>query len=247
MPRVGRTVSDKLRGDLRTVAVTALTVAVITCAPAVAGSVVRFARNADKVDGKHAVSAGASVAKRKGKLVATSSVTGRLPNDIIAKARDAEKLDGLDSGSFALSDFLKSPGQINQSVNPVDWTKLAGVPADLADGADDYGPRAWAHVASNGVMVADDRVDDLSVTTGGTKNYCIQLSFTPELALVTPELRSGALAAGVQAYASVDPTVVDAAGYCPGLDAEAMVTFRSTSSSVQADFFVSFMDVEPTA
>lgn len=42
------------------------------------------AKNADKVDGKHAVSAGATVAQRKGKLVATNPKTGRLPHNIVA-------------------------------------------------------------------------------------------------------------------------------------------------------------------
>lgn len=51
------------------------------------------AENAHKVDGKHAVSAGASLTKRKGKLVATNAA-GRLPNNIIVKAPDAAKLGG---------------------------------------------------------------------------------------------------------------------------------------------------------
>ena len=51
------------------------------------------ANNAHKVDGKHAVSAGASLAKRKGKLVATNAA-GRLPNNIIRKAPDSAKLGG---------------------------------------------------------------------------------------------------------------------------------------------------------
>ena len=57
------------------------------------------AMNADKVDGKHAVSAGATPSQRAGKLVATGS-SGRLPNSIIAKAPDADRLDGLSSASF---------------------------------------------------------------------------------------------------------------------------------------------------
>lgn len=44
---------------------------------------VSYALNADKVDGKHAVGAAASVSSRKGKLVATSATTGRLPANII--------------------------------------------------------------------------------------------------------------------------------------------------------------------
>ena len=50
--------------------------------------------NADKVDGKHAVGAGASITNRKGKLVATSPLTGKLPNNIIDKALNAAALNG---------------------------------------------------------------------------------------------------------------------------------------------------------
>jgi hypothetical protein len=42
------------------------------------------AKNADKVDGKHAVAAKAPVKQRKGKLVATDPKTGKLPRNIVA-------------------------------------------------------------------------------------------------------------------------------------------------------------------
>ncbi len=52
------------------------------------------ATNAHKVDGKHAVSSGASVKARKGKLVATNPKTGQLPFNIIAKSPDSNRLGG---------------------------------------------------------------------------------------------------------------------------------------------------------
>jgi hypothetical protein len=55
--------------------------------------------NADTVDGKDAVGAGASISARARKLVATDK-QGRLPNKIIRRAPDASKLDGLDSTAF---------------------------------------------------------------------------------------------------------------------------------------------------
>ena len=55
--------------------------------------------NSDKVDGKHAVGAGATVAGRAGKLVATNA-NGRLPSNIIVKAPDANLLDGVNSTAF---------------------------------------------------------------------------------------------------------------------------------------------------
>jgi hypothetical protein len=65
-------------------------------APAVSATVERalYADRAGKVDGRDAVGAGATVAQRSGKLVATSPTTGRLPDNIIAKAPDAAKLGG---------------------------------------------------------------------------------------------------------------------------------------------------------
>jgi hypothetical protein len=55
--------------------------------------------NSDKVDGWHAVGAGATVSARSNKLVATNG-SGRLPNNILAKAPDANRLDGLDGAAF---------------------------------------------------------------------------------------------------------------------------------------------------
>jgi hypothetical protein len=67
-----------------------------TGGPAIAGV---FASDSHRVDGKHAVGARASVANRAGKLVATNGA-GRLPNNIITKAPNADRLDGLDSSAL---------------------------------------------------------------------------------------------------------------------------------------------------
>jgi hypothetical protein len=81
--------------------VAAVTAMVTAGAPAIAEVIADFAKNADKVDGKHAVGFNATLNERKGKLVATGQ-TGRLPNSIIAKAPNANLLDGLDSTTFVL-------------------------------------------------------------------------------------------------------------------------------------------------
>lgn len=88
-----------LRRHLATVVVAMLTAAITAGAPAIAAAVADFAKDADKVDGRHAVGAGASAGSRAGKLVATNS-DGRLPNNIIGKAPNADRLDGLDQASF---------------------------------------------------------------------------------------------------------------------------------------------------
>jgi hypothetical protein len=94
----------------------AVTAAVICSLFAGGPSVARAAFdavNADKVDGKHAVGSGAGINARKGKLVATNGNTGRLPNDIIKKAQDANLLDGRDSTAYRATGHGKAGGFTN--------------------------------------------------------------------------------------------------------------------------------------
>lgn len=85
-----------LKRDARTTVIAVIAASLVTAAPAAAAIVA----NAHKVDGKHAVSATATKSARAGKLVATGK-TGYLPNNIITKAPNADKLDGLNSTAFA--------------------------------------------------------------------------------------------------------------------------------------------------
>ena len=80
------------------VLVIALVVGMVVAAGPVTAAIYD-AMNAHKVDGKHAVGAGASSSRRADNLVATDS-SGRLPNNIIRKAPDANRLDGKDSSAF---------------------------------------------------------------------------------------------------------------------------------------------------
>ena len=91
-----------LRKNATTVAVAMVTAAVTAAAPAIAHGVKHalFAHNSAAVDGKSAVGADATKKQRRGKLVATDPTTGRLPNGLIKKAPNADKLDGLDSTAF---------------------------------------------------------------------------------------------------------------------------------------------------
>ena len=89
--RAGKPTLDKLGRDARTVVIAVIAASVVAGPSAAAAA---YVANADKVDNKHAVGAGATTTARKGKLVATKSTTGLLPNDIIAKAPDAGMLDG---------------------------------------------------------------------------------------------------------------------------------------------------------
>lgn len=71
-------------------------------------------------------------------------------NDGSGSGLDADTVDGLHADAFAdtahdhderyyRQDELWADGTINLPGNPVDWTKLKGVPAGLADGTDDEG------------------------------------------------------------------------------------------------------------
>ena len=99
---LGGPMRERIRKHLSTVVVAIVAAAVTASAPAIAHGVKHalFAHKAGKVDGKDAVGANTSVNKRKGKLVATDPSTGFLPSNIIAKATDADKLDGISSEGF---------------------------------------------------------------------------------------------------------------------------------------------------
>ncbi len=62
------------------------------------------AQNADRVDGRHAVGATTSPAQRKGKLVATNG-KGRLPGNIILRARDSLRLGGFTHAQTSAMSF----------------------------------------------------------------------------------------------------------------------------------------------
>jgi hypothetical protein len=84
------------------VAITAVVVSsVFAVGPNLANAAVSTV-NADKVDGKDAVGAGATVANRAGKLVATNG-SGLLPDNIIASAPDAAKLGGMPPGTYRVT------------------------------------------------------------------------------------------------------------------------------------------------
>jgi hypothetical protein len=72
---------------------------VVVAALVVAAPAAAIVANADKVDGRHAVGAAATKVRRADKLVATND-NGYLPNNIVLKAQNADKLDGLDSTRF---------------------------------------------------------------------------------------------------------------------------------------------------
>jgi hypothetical protein len=93
--------STSFRSNVTTALVAAVTSMLVAGGPALArttGSLMRT--DADTVNGFGAVGCHASIANRSGNLVATCPDTGRLPNNIIAKAPDSALLDGRNSTEF---------------------------------------------------------------------------------------------------------------------------------------------------
>ena len=103
------------------IVITASVVSLVWVAGPTVAQAAYDAVNADKVDGKHAVSAGAAPGARAGKLVATDG-NGRLPNNIIAKAPDASRLGGVSPAGY-----VHGAGQVFSAYETVDPNSSATV------------------------------------------------------------------------------------------------------------------------
>jgi hypothetical protein len=103
----------------------------------------------------------------------TSIITSEMIIDGTGSDLDADMVDGLHADAFAdtghahddryyTQALLNTPGTINSIPNPVDWTKLKGVPAGLADGVDDVGEAGDGHSldAADGAPVDAVYVDN---------------------------------------------------------------------------------------
>lgn len=76
---------------------------------------------------------------------------GDLAFDTATQAElDSHASSGDHDGRYFTETELQSPGTINAAGNPVDWTKLKGVPASFADGTDD----STAYTAGDGLDLA---------------------------------------------------------------------------------------------
>lgn len=79
--------------------IAAIVSAAVAVTPALASTMVNVARNALAVDGQSAVKYTTNASSRKRSLVATNRA-GLLPNNIIATAPNADKVDGLHASAF---------------------------------------------------------------------------------------------------------------------------------------------------
>lgn len=157
---------DRLKGDLRT-AVVAVVAASVVAGPAAAAAV--YVANADKVDNKHAVGAGAGADARKGKLVATSPKTGRLPNNIIGLAPDSDRLDGFDSADLLPGQLLPAGATIRGA-----YHLLGRAPGDVYAGASEG-------ISFGYVLSAAPQAEVLTVGESPTSN-CPGTADQPEAA-----------------------------------------------------------------
>ena len=110
--------------------VTLIVVAALWNGPAIAGAVVDYARNADRVDGFHAVGAGTEEDKRGRKVVATNK-RGRLPDGIVENVPSADNADKIDLyDSTDLAKTCESGSVAGYAVVPADvgadWTEVPG-------------------------------------------------------------------------------------------------------------------------
>jgi hypothetical protein len=94
-----------MHGRIRTFAIVAASVGVtaVVMTALQPGLVQAAGSNADTVDGFHATKCSVTRIARAGKLVATCGSTGRLPNNIIAKAPDSSRLGGRKPSAYLLS------------------------------------------------------------------------------------------------------------------------------------------------
>jgi len=117
--------------------------------------------NAEQVDGRHAIKYTSNKTARKGRLMAFGA-TGYLPDNIILKAMDADKIDGIDSTALAtIAALQSSAGAVNEADNPVHWNQLQGVPPAILTGT----TRSWIVIATGliplngtGVLVVEHPV-----------------------------------------------------------------------------------------
>jgi hypothetical protein len=112
-----------IRKNVQVIVVAFVTASLTAGVPAVASTIVDYARNAGKVDGFRAVGPTSDASRRSRVLVATGR-TGYLPSDIIRKAPNSNLLDGADSSAF-----YKTTDTVAEATHAVDADTLGGLAA----------------------------------------------------------------------------------------------------------------------
>lgn len=191
------------RHNAKLVVVAAVAIALGLTAPAVGHGVhAKFAHNADKVDGKHAVGAGSSVSNRQRKLVATNK-SGYLPNNIIKQARNAARLGGFTHAQMASMPLLAQGAGVTGTATvtshgvtlsgsgtgemrfgfivPPDHTEGTGLRADIVYREHSSLVCSW-HVSTSGLVGPNDHLGD-QVSHNGAWSLPGSTSFSGEVAV----------------------------------------------------------------
>ena len=160
-------------------------------------------------------------------------ITGDMVVDGSGSGLDADMIDGLDADAFADSAHdhddryhteseLSDPGTINDAGNPVDWTKLKGVPAGFADGTDDVSGAGDGHSldAADGnpvdVVYVDSSGDVGIGTTNATANLHIYEDTNAAVSLTLENPNPGVSSAERISFANEDGTVAGIVLYDEG-------------------------------
>lgn len=159
---------DRIRAHAP-VLITAAVVSALTAGGPAIATAAYDAMNAHKVDGKHAVGAGASVNDRAGKLVATDR-SGHLPNNIVKRAPDSARLGGREPSFY-------STYWLNVSADGTIRSHSKGLKGTTVTKHPDAG-RYCVFLPAKVKVQTEAVVGAIQETQGGTQRYDIAVTTT---------------------------------------------------------------------
>ncbi len=239
-----------VRRNAQTIIVAFVTAAVTASAPAVAGVVASYAKNAGKVDGVHAVRSKASLDAASKKLVAHNK-RGVIPAKFVPKAGNAATLDGLDASDFAQADHSHDTvgGLTPDEIGATEISILL-VPGRLPNednamqncGSDDYRP-----LPNTGCPVSsDDAIRSAWTALVDPANYPDSANVMFEAAMEIVPSRT----ACARLYDFTDDQPVAGSEICvanPSATEKISVRIRSSSFTLDAGLHEYGVEVKPEA
>jgi hypothetical protein len=152
------------------------------------------------------------------KLADGAVTTAKLAFDPATQAElDTHTGSGDHDGRYFTQTELSSAGTINTAANPVDWSRLKGVPADFADGVDDGGGIASdidcagcvgsPDIATGAVTAAEIATD--AVTAAEIADGAVTAAEIATGAIASAEIADGSVAAADLAFDPATQTELD--------------------------------------